>query len=662
MKPLYKEKYPLLFTPLIVGKNKVEYKNRIFQAPMGMALGTDANGLINIIGEEYYSSFARGGFAQICLPIEVPKDGGHPRTYSIDEQNHAFMNMHKLQRVVHAYGARSSCEIYHAGCCMTPGPGRTIMSASAFVYNGRQVKEMDDKDMEDVAQMYAHAAFMVKRAGFDAITLHYGHGWLMNNFLSPLTNHRTDEFGGSVENRCRYPLMIMKRIRQEVGNDLVIEVRMNGSDMMEGGITPEDAAEQALILSEEADMLHMTCGTRLDASSRPKMHPTHFLERAHNARASELAKKAGVKIPVGVVGSIHDPDLAERLLEEGKADYVLTARQALTDSDFVNKIREGRLEDIRPCLRCDFCLDGSKRGALTTEVNIRKDSTYDRQCAVNPLWYQGITKKHLIPMPSRKRKVVVVGGGIAGMQAAFTAAERGHDVTLYEKSDKLGGQALFSDGMWFKQEMKAFREYLIRQVHKSGVHVLMNTEATPKLISEIDPDVAIIAVGAEQIVPRIPGIDGKNVFMSWDVFGHYELLGKRVAIVGGGLVGCELSIDLAGQGHDVTVVELGHYLAATAQISERMHIMEFMKKNNVTAMVDTTVESIEPDHLNVRTAEGLQTIEADSFIICTGTRSLADLRDSFRDTAFDVINIGDCVRASDIVNAVRTGWDAGATV
>ncbi len=662
MKPLYKEKYPHLFEPLIVGKNKVEYKNRIFQAPMGMALGTDANGLINDIGEEYYSSFARGGFAQICLPIEVPKDGGHPRTYSIDEQHHAFMNMHKLQRLVHAYGARSSCEIYHAGCCMTPGPGRTIMSASAFVYNGRQVKEMDYHDMDDVAEMYAHAAFMVKRAGFDAITLHYGHGWLMNNFLSPLTNHRTDEFGGSVENRCRYPLMILKRIREEVGNDLIIEIRMNGSDMMEGGIVPEDAAQQALILSEEADMLHMTCGTRLDASSRPKMHPTHFLERAHNAVASELAKKAGVAIPVGVVGSIHDPDLAESLLAEGKADYVLTARQALTDSDFVNKIREGRLEDIRPCLRCDFCLDGSKRGALTTEVNIRKDSTYDRQCAVNPFWYQGISKKRLIPMPSKKRKVVVVGGGIAGMQAAVTAAERGHDVTLYEKSDRLGGQTLLSDVMWFKQEMKAFREYLVRQTYKAGVHVLLKTEATPELVSAIDPDVAIIAVGAEQIVPPIPGLDGENVIMSWDVFGHEDRLGKRVAIVGGGLVGCELSIHLAGKGHEVTVAELSHFLASTAQISERMHLLEFMNKNKVTSFVDASVTAISAEGITIQTESGEQLIPADSVIICTGTRSLAHLRDSFRDTAFDVINIGDCVHASDIVNAVRTGWDAGATV
>lgn len=660
MKPLYKEKYPLLFTPLIVGKNKVEYKNRIFQAPMGMALGTDANGLINDIGEEYYGSFARGGFAQICLPIEVPKDGGHPRTYSIDEQHHAFMNMHKLQRLVHAYGARSSCEIYHAGCCMTPGQGRIIMSASSFVYNGRQVKQMDEKDMEDVAEMYAHAAFMVKRAGFDAITLHYGHGWLMNNFLSPLTNHRSDEFGGSVENRCRYPLMVLKRIRAEVGHDLVIEIRMNGSDMMAGGITPEDAAEQALILSEEADMLHMTCGTRLDASSRPKMHPTHFLERAHNARASELAKKAGVRIPVGVVGSIHDPDLAERLLEEGRADYVLTARQALTDSDFVNKIREGRIEDIRPCLRCDFCLDGSKRGSLTTEVNIRKDSTYDRQCAVNPFWYQGIAKKRLIPPSARKRRVVVVGGGIAGMQAAITAAERGHDVTLYEKSDSLGGQTLLSDVMWFKQEMKAFREYLVRQTYKAGVHVLLNTEATPDLISAIDPDAAIIAVGAEQIIPSIPGLDGDNVFMSWDVFGHEDKLGKRIALIGGGLVGCELSIHLSGKGHDVTVVELGHFLASTAQISERMHLMEFMDKNNVTAIVDASAKKITPDGVAVRTRDEERFIPADSVIISTGTRALADLRDSFRDTAFDVINIGDCVKASDIVNAVRTGWDAGA--
>ena len=659
VKPLYKEKYPHLFTPLFVGANKIEYKNRIFQAPMGMALGTDASGLINDIGVNYYSAFARGGFASVCLPIEIPKDGGHPRTYSIDEKDHAFMNMHKLQRLVHAYGARSACEIYHAGCCMTPGPNKVIMSASAFIYNGRQVKEMDYKDMEDVMEMYAHAAFMVKRAGFDAICLHYGHGWLMNNFLSPLTNHRTDEFGGSVENRCRFPKMIIERIRQEVGNDLVIEIRMNGSNIMQDGMAQEDAAQQALIFDGLADMLHMTCGTRLDATSRPKMHPTHFLEVAHNAPASYLAKKAGVKIPVGVVGSIHSPELAEQLIAEGKADYVLTARQALVDSDYVNKIREGRLDDIKPCLRCDFCLDGSKRGSLTTEVNIKKDSTYDRQCAVNPFWYQGIEKKKL-PMPEKSRKVAVIGGGIAGMQAAIEAARRGHEVILYEKTDKLGGQALLSDVMWFKKEMKAFHEYLERQLYKAGVYVMFNIEVTPEFISEANPDVVIVAIGAEQVVPPIKGLE--NAHMAFDVFGHEDKLGKNVVIVGGGSVGCELSIHLASLGHQATVVEMGKYLAANAQISERMHMLEFMEKNNVKSYLEARCTEITSDGIKVEIEGKEEFIKADSVVICAGTKARAKEREAFRDVAFDVINVGDCVKASDVVNAVRTGWDAGATI
>lgn len=661
-KQLYKEIYPHLFEPMVVGKKQDVYKNRILLAPMASissAGGAEANGRINDYGVDFYTNFARGGFASICLPIEIPKNGGHANAFSLDAEAMGFMSMHFLQRSVHAYGAKSSCEIYHAGCCMLPGPDRTILSSSAFVYNGNQVKEMTEEDMEDVIKMYVDAAILTKRANFDSILLHYGHGWLMNNYLSPLINHRTDKYGGSVENRCRFPRMVIERIRQAIGDDLTIELRLNGSDMMEGGITPEDAAQQALIFEDIVDMIHITCGTRLDASSRPKMHPTHFMEPAHNAAAAAIVKQAGVKIPIGVVGSIQDPELAERLLAEGKVDYVVVGRQAIADNDWVNKIREGRLDDIRPCLRCDYCLDGGRRGALTKEVRIQDDATFDRRCAVDPLACQGMAKRRF-PAPVRNKKVAVIGGGIAGMQAALTAADRGHKVVLYEKSDKLGGQVLLSDVMWFKREMKAYHEYLERQVRKAGVIVLMNTEATPELIEEADFDVAIVAVGAEQVIPPIPGLE--NAMMSFDVFGHEDKLGKKVAIVGGGSVSCELSVHLAGLGHEVVVVEMSSFLCASAQISERMHTIEYMDKLNVKSYIETKCVEITDKGIFVENKLGRQFIEADSVVIATGTKCNVDERDKFQSVAFDVINIGDCIKASDIVNAVETGWNAGATI
>jgi len=272
----YQEKYPHLFEPLVVGKKKkVEFKNRLHVGPMGTAgTGSNPNGTISELGIVYYGAFARGGFASLAVPLEVPKDGGHIGAFSLDDDVNGFLYFHNLQNVIHAYNAKSFCEIYHSGICMLPHPDREIIGPSSMVYNGNQVREMNEDDMEMVTKLYVDAAFQSKRAGFDGLCLHYGHGWLMNNFLSPLSNFRTDKYGGSVENRCRFPRMVIEAIRKEMGDDLIIQLRLNGSDKTPGGITPEDAAEQTLIFEDVVDMIHMSCGTRLDATSRPKMHPT----------------------------------------------------------------------------------------------------------------------------------------------------------------------------------------------------------------------------------------------------------------------------------------------------------------------------------------------------------------------------------------------------
>ena len=658
MKPLYKEKYPHLFQPLIVGKNQVVFNNRVMLAPMGCIPsggGADADGRINVWGVEAYIEWAKGGFSSVCLPMEIPVNASHDNMFNaLGPMN--YMNFHLLQRAVHAYNTKTFVETGHCGA-QVQRPDLPPLGADSYMYNGRQVRGMDYNDMENVIKDHVDLLKLVARSNFDGVLLHYGHGCLGNQFLSPLTNHRKDEFGGSVENRCRFPLMIIKAIREAVGDNLLIELRLNGWDGLDGGITPEDAAEQALIFQDYVDMIHFTCGTRIDASSRPKMHPSNFTPFAHNAFAAEVVKKKGVKIPIGIVGAVHNGDVAEEVLAKGQADYVVMGRAAVADSQLVRKLKEGRPEDVRPCLRCNYCMDHGRRNPLSLELRMAEETTFDRRCSVNPLYAQGITKNKITPT-GVKKQVIVIGGGVAGMQAALSAADRGHSVTLFEKTDKLGGQALLSDVMWFKREMKMFHEYLERQVRKNlQITIVMNTQATREMIDEADPDAVIVAVGAKQIVPKIPGVE--NAVMAFDVFGHEDRLGKKVVIVGGGSIGCELAIHLSAFDRQCTIVEMGEYLAATSQLTERMSYFEHLDKNHVVSYLNTKCVEIAPNGVQVADKENNFFIEADTVIVCVGTQALVEERNKFIDSAYDVINVGDCLKASNIVHAVETAYDAG---
>lgn len=666
MKPTYKEKYPHLFEPMYVGKNKVRFNNRALMAPIGSIAtggGEMSDGRISQNGIDQCMNYIRGGFSTVALPMEVPIDGGHEHMFNLNPKTCNQMEFHLLQRSVHAYRGLTFAELLHCGPFVNL-PDYPRLGADTYVTNGYPVRAATLDDMKGICDLFAQYALWAKIARFDGLMIHMAHGWLFNQFLSPLTNHRTDEFGGSVENRCRFPMMVLKAIRDAVGDDLLIELRLNGNDEVEGGILPEDAAQQVLILQEYADMIHITCGHRVDALSRPKQHPSNFFPMAHNAYASEIVKNTpGVKIPIGVVGAIYTPEIAEEVLAKGQADYVLMARSAMADPEIIKKAKEGREDDIRPCLRCNYCMDHGRREALTTELHLLSHPSYDRHCATNPLAFQSLSKRDF-PPAERVKRVAVVGGGVAGMEAALAAADRGHEVIIYEKTDKLGGQALLSDVMWFKKEMKLFHEYLERQVHKrQNIIVNLNTECTPEIIDELDPDAVIVAVGAEQIVPPIPGVE--KAVMSFDDFGHEEetVKGKKVAIVGGGDIGVELGIYLNELGHECTIVEMGHYIAPKAQLTERISYLEWLEQEKVQTMVDTKCVEITDQGAIIEDADGNQKLlEADTVIIAVGTKSLANERDKFIDTAFDVINVGDCVKASSIVHAVHTGFDAGWTL
>ena len=659
MKPLYKEKYPHLFEPMYVGKNHVRFNNRVRVAPIGTGAtggGEDSDGRINTFGIDYWMRYIRGGFSSVALPMEVPIDGSHEHCFNLNPKTCNQMNFQRLQRAVHAYNGRTFAEFLHGGPYMREGFKK--ISADDEPHLGS--KAATPQEMEEVASLFGEYAHWAEIANFDGIMLHFAHGWLFNYFLSPLTNHRTDEYGGSIENRCRFPVMVLKEIRRVVGNNLLIELRLNGTDGVEGGIMPDEAAEQVKIFQDYVDMVHITCGHRIDALTRPKQHPTGFDPTAHNAWASEIVKKSGVTIPIGVVGGIYTPQLAEEVLAKGQADYVLMARSAMADPEIIKKAKEGREDDIRPCLRCDYCLDHGRRVAISKDLHLLTYPSYDRTCMVNPLQFQSAQKLR-IPPAERQKKVAVIGGGVAGMNAAISCADRGHLVVLYEKTNRLGGQALLSDPMWFKKEMKLYHEYLERQVKKrASITLVLNTTATRELVEENDFDAVIVAVGAEQIVPRIPGVE--NAAMSFDVFGHEDTVGHRVVIIGGGAIGVELSIHLAGLGHECTVVEMMEHLAAKTELTERTAYMIHLKKNNVRTMVNTTCKEITPTGVKVENAGQETFIEADTVILAVGTKSLVKERDQFIDVAFDVINVGDCVKASSIVNAVHTGFDAGLTL
>ena len=663
MIPAYIKKYPKLFAPLTIrrGRNEFVFNNRVMMAPVGIcATGGGAdNGRINTFGIDYWTGIIRGGFSAVTLPMEVPDNGSHEGVFNMNPKEFNYMNLHLLQRSVHAYSGKTFAELIHGGRCMIR-PDIPLIGASDSEYQGRHVKGMDAGDMEEVIAMCVEFAHQARRSGFDGVMMHFAHGWLFHDFLSPLSNTRTDEFGGSVENRCRFPLMALKAVREVLGDDLLIELRLNGNDEMEGGITPEDAARQVLIFQDYADMIHITCSTRLDVTSRPRMTPTSFFPTEHNAYASEIVRNTpGVRIPIGTVGAVGNPERAEKLLEDGKADYVLIARAAIADNDWVRKVKEGREEDIRPCLRCNMCLDHGRRKSKIQgkELVMASEVSFDRMCAVNPLSMQGAVKKRF-PAPERRKKIVVVGGGVAGMNAALSAAQRGHEVVLYEKTSRLGGQALLSDGMWFKKEMKDYHEWLERRVRGNGsIFVVTNTEATPELVSEINPDATIVAVGAKQIVPSIPGIE--KAVMAFDVFGNEDRLGQRIVIIGGGDIGCALSIHLSERGHECTVVALRSCLAGNAELCLRMSILQFMEKEHVTTLLDTRATEITDSGVHVETEEGKKFLPADTVIVSVGTTPLAEERDSFRHVSFDVINVGDCKKASNMQHAIETGFDAG---
>ena len=641
--------YPHLFTPIKIGGQLI--KNRIFSAPTGLMSYT-ARGHLTTENMAYYELKAKGGCGVVTLGesiVHAATGQSHDRQICLDDP-HVLPSLTNTARAITRYGAVANIELSHggkyAGLASIGGHKKERRPAYGpshdILPSGEEVLEMPQKLIYEILDAYGAAADVAKRAGFGMVMVHAGHGWLFNQFLSPLENHRKDEFGGSLENRARFLLMALDRVRQAVGPGFPIQIRMNGDDFTEGGLHLEDYKELARMVESRVDLFNISCGSHERQELFVRTHPSAFLDHGCNVYLAAAIKQV-VSKPVSCVGALGDPEQCEEIIASSQADIVELGRALLADPFLPKKAYTGQKEDITPCLRCFVCLGES----VINGTN---------RCSVNPVIGAELEEKYYVAPPLRKKKVLVVGGGPAGMEAAITAARRGHEVLLYEKTDALGGALKFAEAVPFKQDLYRFTQCLIRRVESSGVKVTLNQRVDRALAEKVRPDVLIIAVGAQPVIPAIPGIASDKVVSVAQAEANPDALGERVVILGGGLVGCETGIHLGMKGKQVTIVEMRDTLAADVNMFHGMALGQELNKY-VTAVTGGTGRAVTDGGLIYTDREGQEhLLPADAVLCAVGMRACTDVMEKLWNVVDEQYVIGDCVKPAQVTQAISDAY------
>jgi 2,4-dienoyl-CoA reductase-like NADH-dependent reductase (Old Yellow Enzyme family)/thioredoxin reductase len=636
----------------------IEVKNRIEFGPASHMLASH-DGYVTREMVAYYQNIARGGAGIITIG-ESPIDAGYAKAHQFQlnlGDDKVVNGLSVLAEAVHRYGAKASIEITHSGRftlnnreTIGPSPIPTKLEEMLAKRQGRRrfrVIEMDQEMIDAVVDGFADAVYRCMRAGFEMVMIHGGHGHLLTQFLSPYSNKRTDGYGGSLENRAKFAIEVLTAIRKKVGNKLAIEYRISANELVPGGMEEEETIEFVKMIEDKIDLLHVSAGLLSDNRTLPHIiQPTYF-PHEYNVHRAEKLKKA-LNIPITTVGSISDMEVADRIIAEGKADMVAMVRAILADPEIVNKALHGRLDDVRPCLRCFTC------NKLTRNF-------YPIRCAVNPVVGREIDYADIRPAKKGK-KVVIVGGGPAGMQAALTASSRGHEVVLYEKTDRLGGNLILAGALEIKADTKRYMEWLVRQTEKaSGVTVNLNTEATPEKVAADKADVVIVAVGADPVTADFPGAAKAHVVWVGDVNMGNVKVGENVVVIGGGFTGSETALQLAKEGKKVTIIDLLDYM--TLEADWPRGLADLLEDCGVRFLTETKVEEITDEGVVIIDNKWKRsTIAADTVILSLGFKPRTATVNLFMDLAADVYIIGDCQKPRTIKEAVHDGFNVGVEI
>ncbi len=648
--------YPHLLSPIQVGPKT--YKHRITASPIYCGPFAMLPPLLPVLYNGMVKR-ARGGCSQVTLG-ETAVDFEHanrepfpPADYTKFE-GEMFDRLSEICRECKDAGAVTLIELSHAGRSRmnVPGAGCPIGPVAGVNEEGAEVVAMDESLMQEVIDHFVQCAKYMQAAGFDGVMIHSGHGWLLHQFLSARTNTRTDEYGGSLENRAKFPIRLLKAVREAMGPDFILEARVSGEECEDGGMGIDETVEYCKMIEPYVDIIHVSVGTYRNpilSGEFSSMYQPHGL----NKEAAKKVKQA-VSVPVTLVGGICDPDQAEQLIADGYCDMIALGRQVTADPDFANKVASGHADDIAQCIRCFKCFPGPLEGVID-------DLSKIFGCTVNPRAFY-FDEAVLNSKPEASRNVLVIGGGIAGMTAAITACDRGHKVTLCEASGRLGGLLHFTDTDAYKMGLHSFMELLIRRVESRKIDVRLNTPVTAATLPDYHADAIILAVGSEPTVFPIPGIE--NAIQAIDAYNRMDELGENVVMLGGGLVGCEFGLHMAKNGKNVTIVEMQDAVAPDSYPMHRLGMLDEMsrmltvrtglkctevRKNGITA-VDKDGNAVE--------------IAGDSVVFALGMKAKASLRDELIAAAGDtkITAVGDCVRASKVYDAGREAFVAAMQI
>lgn len=528
-------------------------------------------------------------------------------------------------------------------------PGaKEVQEGSIWVRGNSPPQEASREDIKRIIKAFAEAARRVKDAGFDSVEIHGGHGYGISQFLSPLANQRTDEYGGNVEKRARFACEIIEAVRHKVGTDFPIIFRFSGSDFMPGGINIDASTRQApLFVEAGADALDVSAS---EQGSIDWQYPSFLFQQGPLVHLAEAIKKV-VKVPVITVGKIIGPPFAEEILAHGKADFVALGRALLADPEWANKAKEGRFDDIRACIYCLNCFN------FKDHPNILREGLH---CSVNPALMR--EKEFVIVPTSLPKKIMVVGGGPAGMEAARTLQERGHRVTLYEQSKELGGQwYIASQQIQKRQDYPKLLNYLKRGLDKAGVKVQLGMRVTTELVKKENPDIVVIATGASPAILDIKGIDNKNVVQANDVILGKVKTGNRVVVIGGRYLGMEIADQLAGEGKKISLItrrDLGRDMERNVYLTLRNRLI----RKGVYLYQNCPVVEIMTDGICVVFNNDLVFIEADTVVLAVGVKPEKELITKLKGLVEEVYEIGDCVEPRDVMWAIREAAEVARSI
>lgn len=636
------QKYPHLFTPVQAGGTL--FRNRIFAAPTGVSF-VDKDGLLMPEVGAYYERKAIGGAASVCISGGgVSKRGMAYGGGMLPYTNYRGMPFYTyVTNSITRHGCVASLELQHGGihATQTADMGGQMYGPVDADYKGYHALAMPEDIIQETIDDFVKGASYAKRAGFGMVTIHGGHGWLLHQFMSPVSNTRTDEWGGSVENRTRLTREICKAIKKNVPG-MVVELRISGFEGTPDGYDIDEGIRIAEALDGYPDILHVSAG----ASAFTVTHPSMFDPDGVNVRLAAAIRPHIRQSKVATVGALSDPDYLEEIIASGQADIVEMARGLIADPDLPNKARTGREADINRCVRCYHCFSevmSSGQFCCTLNPEIGREEEYSTA-----------------PLPAKKQNVIVIGGGIAGMQAANTAAKRGHSVKLYEKSDRLGGVLLCEEQVPFKKHLGEFIENQIRRLGENGVEVHTGETLTPEEAEKLGADVIIAAIGGKAAMPNIPGL--QDTVPVTEAYANPEKLGQKVLVLGGGMAGTELAIYLKSLGKEPVIVEMAKKLNFGNNSCHGSAVTEQLAKLNIPVHLETKVQRIQGGTVTCETAGGAVTFEADSVVNSLGRLPLQAEAAAYGLSAPTFYAIGDCLAAKTVYEANRLGYNVAMDI